>query len=104
MIGCSELWEDMTGDKLPLTWCTDCMSLWETLHADQSKMIREPRYQRDVDSLRQDLRRELFDMVWCPSRQNLADALTKAMPPKDLRTVIERAIVPESFKDPNNLC
>ena len=94
------LWGDIDShDTGPVTWCTDCMSLFQSIKAPMSQLITQKKFQLEVNGLRRAERRGKIVPTWVPSEQNLADGLTKAMSTKVLKTVLETAEVPKIFRD-----
>ncbi len=98
-----ELWADMTGvnmanEKIPIRWATDCNSLFESIWAPDSRLIREKRFTREIVALRQDIKDRILDVVWVPTHQNVADPFTKPVSADIIRFIMETAQVPAIFR------
>ena len=79
-----------------IVWGTDCRSLYDTLASPDSRLLKDKRYTRDVAGLKNDLRNAML-MIWVPTNQQLADALTKPKPGGDLYYVLTTASRPDTF-------
>ena len=77
-----------------ITLYTDCKSLYDHIHAINNN-ITEKRLLIDINQIKQNLETGTIKSVkWCSSKEQLADAFTKAMTPHILINIVRQGILP----------